>query len=106
MNSDVPTISAETLKEWLVNHLQEITLIDVRESGEHHNYNIGGLLIPLPEIIARANEIPTNGKVVIYCKKGIRSAIAIQRLQQKKRYTHLYNLTGGIEKWQETFKNT
>jgi len=41
--------------------------------------------------------------VVLYCQKGIRSVIVIQRLQQRNQYKNLINLTGGMEAWKKTF---
>ena len=72
-------------------------LIDVREAFEHEEYNIGGKLMPLGEVISHASAIPTDKSVIVYCRKGIRSQIAIQRLQEKFGFTNLINLQGGIE---------
>ena len=80
---------------------EDIVLIDVREPHEHEAFNIGGTLMPLPEIINHADEIPKNKTVVMYCKMGIRSQIAIQRLQDKYGFTNLINLKGGMEAWKK-----
>ena len=72
-------------------------LLDVREPFEHEDINIGGTLIPLGDVVTKASEIPTDVPVVVYCRKGIRSQIAIQRLQEKVGYNNLINLQGGIE---------
>lgn len=74
-------------------------LIDVRELYEHEAFNIGGQLIPMGELFDRLDEIPTNKQVVLYCQKGIRSVIAIQRLQQRSGFNNLINLTGGMDNW-------
>ena len=79
----------------------EIALIDVREDFEHNNFNIGGQLIPLGELIARRNEIPVDKTVILYCEKGIRSVIAIQRLETLG-FGNLCNLTGGMRAWKST----
>ena len=79
-------------------------LIDVREPYEHEEFNIGGQLIPLNEIAHHIDEIATNKPVIIYCRKGIRSQIAIQRLQEKFPFTNLINLIGGAEAWRKEFK--
>jgi len=90
------------LKHWLdTGH--EFLLIDVREPWEHDTYNIGGMLIPMGELAARANEIPHNTDVVLYCEKGIRSVIAIQRLEAAG-YTNLINLAGGMNAWKAADK--
>jgi adenylyltransferase/sulfurtransferase len=56
----------------------------------------------LGEIVARINEIPTNQKVLVYCKRGIRSMIAIQKLLLKNPNLQLMNLAGGLEAWNTT----
>lgn len=83
---------------------EDILLIDVREPEEHKAFNIGGRLIPLPDIMSHANEIPKDKLVVLYCKMGIRSKIAIQRLSDKYGFTNLINLAGGMEAWKKAFK--
>lgn len=93
-------ISIEQLQEKLKND-QEIFLIDVREDFEHEQENIGGKLFPLGEILNHVNEIPTNIPVYIYCRKGIRSQIAIQRLEAKFGFNNLINVTGGMEAWKK-----
>ena len=87
----------------LQTRLQQETLylLDVREVYEHEDFNIGGELIPLGDIISKASVIPKNQPVIVYCKKGIRSQIAIQRLQDKFGFTNLINLKGGMEAWKK-----
>lgn len=91
-------ISVTDLQEKLENETS-VFLIDVREDFEHELENIGGKLFPLGEILNHVEEIPTDEPVYIYCKKGIRSQIAIQRLEAKFGLTNLVNVTGGIEAW-------
>ncbi|HRE62613.1 MAG TPA: rhodanese-like domain-containing protein [Ferruginibacter sp.] len=92
------SIDAASLKK-MIEKGEEFYLIDVREPWEHDEKNIGGQLFPLGEILKHVNEIPSDKKVVIYCKKGVRSIIAIQKLQQKFSFDNLYNLSGGIDAW-------
>ena len=80
---------------------EPLQLIDVREVVEHHLFNIGGILIPLGEIMENAETIEKNIPVVFYCKMGIRSQIAIQRLNEKFGYSNLLNLQGGVERWKK-----
>lgn len=94
----VRQITAGELKEALGSDRPPV-LIDVREEYEHEDFNIGGNNIPLGEIMQHAQEIPADEPVILYCKRGIRSAIAIQRLQEKYGYTNLLNLQGGIMEW-------
>jgi len=92
-------ISPSELKAQLTTDT-ELLLIDVREPWEHEAYNIGGLLIPVSKMMARINEVPKDKEVVIYCEKGIRSVIVIQRLENMG-YTNLINLSGGMKAWKE-----
>lgn len=80
-----------------------LLLIDVREQTEHQEFNIGGKLIPLGELMLHIDEIPPDQTVVVYCKKGIRSQIAIQRLEEKLGLTNLINLKGGMDAWKKIF---
>ena len=57
------------------------------------------------EITKHLSEIEKEKPVVIYCRAGVRSQIAIQRLQEKYPFKNLYNLVGGTEAWKKTFGN-
>lgn len=77
---------------------KEFLLIDIREPWEHELFNIGGTLIPMGELIGHINDIPKGKDVVLYCEKGIRSVIAIQRLEASG-FHNLFNLSGGMKAW-------
>lgn len=98
----IKNISAAGLQQ-LINDHADFQLIDTREPYEHEAFNIGGTLFPLAEITRHLNEIEKEKPVVIYCRAGVRSQIAIQRLQQKYPFKNLYNLVGGTEAWKKTF---
>lgn len=94
------SIDASTLQQ-KIHAGDEMILIDVREPFEHEIFNIGGLLIPLNTIFENLHQIDRDKPVILYCQKGIRSQIAIQRLEQKFNYTNLVNLSGGMEAWKK-----
>ncbi len=98
MNDHLKQVTPQQLKSRLENN-EDFELIDVREQHEHEQFNIGGRLIPMGEVMELVKEIPTNKDVILYCKLGIRSQIVIQRLQDKFGFTNLFNLKGGIEAW-------
>jgi len=87
----------------LIENNSDLQLIDVREPEEHEAFNIGGELIPLGEIVHQSQKIATGKPVIIYCRKGIRSQVAIQRLQEKFPFNNLFNLVGGTEAWRKQF---
>lgn len=89
-------ISKSELEQWEYEK-KEYMLVDVREGWERTIFHIGGLHIPLSELWERKDEIPHEIPVVVYCQKGIRSQVAIQRLETIG-YGNLYNLSGGIKK--------
>lgn len=93
-------ITAIQLKEWM-NNGKDFLLVDIREAFEREAFNIGGMHIPMGELRKRIAELPTGKPVVLYCEKGIRSTISIQRLQNAE--LELYNLSGGMKAWKEHF---
>ena len=91
------SISPAELQHLLLNN-EDLVLIDLRESWERDAFNIGGLHIPLGDIIARKEEITKEKPAIVYCEKGIRSGIVIQRLEQLG-FQNLINLSGGMKAW-------
>ena len=83
----------------------EYCLIDVRSITERNEFNIGGMHIPLERILNEIQSIPKNKKVVVYCQKGIRSQIAIQRIQIKFGINNFINLEGGLVAWKKSIIN-
>jgi rhodanese-related sulfurtransferase len=91
----IKQITIEDLTKW--QELQkEYQLIDVRESFEREVHHIGGIHIPLDELTNSLNQLPNNIPLVFYCAKGIRSTIAIQKLEGQLT-NEMYNLSGGIQ---------
>ncbi len=87
-------ITYAELQTWIAEGKKHL-LIDVREADEHAAYNIGGVWIPLSKI-SRWQPADTSLPVVLYCKRGIRSQIAIQRLASRFPEVDFYNLENGI----------
>ena len=92
-------ITPTDLKEWM-NSGKDFILVDLREDWERAIYNIGGIHIPMGDLMARRDELRADKDVVLYCEKGIRSVIAIQRLELDS-FEHLYNLSGGMAAWRK-----
>jgi molybdopterin/thiamine biosynthesis adenylyltransferase/rhodanese-related sulfurtransferase len=75
-------------------------LIDVREPHEFELVNIGGENVPLNVIEQNISTIKRDIPIVIHCKGGARSLLAIEKLQQQG-FTNLLNMKGGILRWIE-----
>ena len=80
----------------------DLILIDVRQPEEAQIASLpGAILIPLMEIPKRVDEIRAlvgerPGDVVVFCRVGSRSQLAIQWLAQLG-FQRLLNLRGGID---------
>ncbi|MEM1413923.1 MAG: rhodanese-like domain-containing protein [Myxococcota bacterium] len=69
---------APPAREWVA---EGATLLDVRSAREFAGGHLEGAMnVPHTEIAARLAEIP-EGRVVVYCKSGMRSALAARQLR-------------------------
>ncbi len=94
-NQAVKQISLEQLRQWQLS--ESVTLVDVREEHERDSGHLGGLWIPFEELMRHEEMFRLSAKVVFYCSMGVRSYLAIQRLQERYGLTNLYNLRGGLK---------
>jgi rhodanese-related sulfurtransferase len=79
---------------------EDIQLIDVREPMEFDYCQLAGSqLLPLGELPRRADEVRSQGPVVLICHHGVRSMQALAYLQQRHSRQNLLNLKGGIDAW-------
>lgn len=84
---------------------ESINLVDVRQPEEHAEFNIGGILLPLGNIMAMQTESIEDLKdkeVICYCRSGQRSMQASMMLETMG-YTNVKNLSGGMLGWMEKF---
>lgn len=79
----------------------DFQLIDVREDFEYQESNLGGVHIPLGQILSEVDKIDRDKPVVIHCRSGKRSAQAVQILTQREGFDNLSNLKGGILAWRD-----
>ncbi len=76
-----------------------VVLVDVRQPWEHdHGHIAGSILMPLPEVPERYEELDPHATIVTYCKIGERSAAAADFLVRRG-FTDVANLAGGILAW-------
>jgi rhodanese-related sulfurtransferase len=76
-------------------------VLDVRNPGEREDGRLieGALHIPLAQLVARRDEIPTDGRLVVHCAGGNRSSIAASVLRRGGR-AEVYDLIGGYGAWE------
>jgi rhodanese-related sulfurtransferase len=73
-------------------------LLDVRYPEEFEDACISSaMLIPLPDLRSRADELDRSTRWVVYCRSGKRSAVA--SLLLKQRGIQAVSLRGGINSW-------
>ena len=89
-------IGIDTLNNWLTESPDAICIIDVRETYEFDDYNIGGINIPLYELQESAEMIPVDKKLVFICQTGQRSKIALQWTDSYLK-NEKYSLKNGIK---------
>lgn len=75
-------------------------LLDVRDTNEYEIANLGGVLIPLRDLQERVSEIDPLKEIVVHCKSGVRSSIAVKFLKNSG-FTKVKNLIGGIDAWSQ-----
>lgn len=95
----IKEISVQELKNWK-DEGKDFQLVDVREDFEYEMSNLDGELIPLGGVLIESDKISTEKPVVIMCRSGKRSAMAVMQLEQQG-FENLYNLQGGILAWQQ-----
>jgi rhodanese-related sulfurtransferase len=101
--SVVKTIHVEDLKE-LQSSNTEYLLLDVREPDEFDEFNLGGHLLPLGDLLSGLDEIESwkDRKLVVHCRSGKRSVAACEVLSQLG-FNEVYNLEGGVMAWVERY---
>ncbi len=89
-----------TLQEFIAIARPDTTIIDVRESDEYTFAHIPGARhIQLSSLSSRIGLIPTDQRVYVICRSGVRSLVAVKRLLV--RGIDAVSIEGGMRAWQE-----
>lgn len=92
---DIPEIDVAELAD---KRAAGAPVIDVRQIEEYDSAHVpGARLIPLPEIVERIDEVPTNGTVYVICGSGPRSAKAVEHFRSLG--IDAVNVAGGTRAW-------
>ncbi len=80
-------------------------LIDVREPYENEEFNIGGQLIPVGQVMGAIPglEAHKNDEIIVYCRSGNRSGMA-KMLLEASGFKNVKNLLGGMLDWQQKIR--
>ncbi|MCZ6870144.1 MAG: MBL fold metallo-hydrolase [Gammaproteobacteria bacterium] len=87
--------------EWVARHLEELTVLDVRNAEEFDGelgHVEGSQLIPLDELRDRVGEVPRDRPVVVVCQSGRRSGMAAVILKDAG-LKEVANVAGGLINW-------
>ncbi|WP_380282286.1 rhodanese-like domain-containing protein [Kitasatospora purpeofusca] len=92
-------VEADALADRLARATGEFELLDVRGPGEvrEHGTIPGARLVPLPELLARLAELPTEQPLTVICAGGNRSSVAASVL--RARGFEAVDLRGGFAAW-------
>jgi len=78
---------------------ERVLLLDVREPFERELAVIEpSVHIPMGEVPSRADEIPRDRELIVYCHGGTRSMMVAGFLEGLG-FTSIANLSGGIDAW-------
>jgi len=100
--SAIPGLSTYELKA-KIDSDEDVIVLDVRTPVEYQMTNIGGTLIPLPELQERLHELDEyrEQEIVVVCRSGARSGSAVS-FMRKNGFSRAINLNGGLLAWSET----
>jgi rhodanese-related sulfurtransferase len=96
-------ISVEELKS-RIEKGDPLNLIDVRETWEYDEFNIGAKNLPLSSFMSFVPELEDlkDEEIIVHCKMGGRSMQAVAILEQMG-FKDVKNVTGGMDEWKMKF---
>ncbi len=94
---------SDVVPQEVLEHANELTLIDVREDSEYTGelgHAAGTILINLSKIPQSLADLPKDKSIVFLCRSGGRSAQAASYAQQQG-FDNVYNMVGGMLLWNQ-----
>ena len=78
----------------------DVIVLDVREQWEYDEGHIPGVIhMPMNDVPANLDEIPTDQTVIVSCRSGNRSGQVTNFLREQG-YENVHNMEGGIVAWE------
>lgn len=102
--SGMKIVSANEMEQLI--QMEDVQIIDVRTKAEYesgHLFDAENIDVNSPEFEALIQNLDKDKPICVYCKSGGRSAKAAKILQEKG-FKAVYDLEGGIVKWQKEGK--
>ena len=96
--SEIILVNPEEMQSLLEN--EEVQLVDVRtvkEFNEHYIKDAENIVFD-EDFENKLGNLDKNKPIVVYCRKGGRSA-KCAKIMQDKGFTKIYDLEGGITQW-------
>jgi rhodanese-related sulfurtransferase len=95
MNKEISATEASILRD----DNEDVVFLDVRENSELTICRIDGALhIPMGEIPERAQALPLDRPLVVFCHHGMRSMNVVNYLESRG-FENAINMGGGIHAW-------
>jgi adenylyltransferase/sulfurtransferase len=79
----------------------EINLVDIRELYEYQVCQIGGLHIPMDQVVDRIADLQQLQPICVMCKSGKRAAAVANMLVTEFEFERVFVLDGGISAYIE-----
>jgi rhodanese-related sulfurtransferase len=100
LSGSVPLTIIKMLATEFKNRLPDLTILDIRTPCEIEEFDMGGIQIPLDELLLNLKTIENlkNEEIIVICYTGLQSEIACKILQ-KRGFTKVQNLEGGLEEY-------
>jgi rhodanese-related sulfurtransferase len=98
-------ISAKDLKNKLDSG-ELFFLLDVRENYEREMCAIESIHIPMADVFAKINELPSDKKIVVICRSGKRAEAVANILCSDYKMENVMILDGGLLSWAENIDST
>ena len=99
-------LNVNVWKEQITND-QDVILMDVRRPEEWQSGTIHGAInmdiMNWHLFLENANRLDKDKNYYVFCRSGMRSAQAMQLLDQLG-FKHVYNLSGGLMSWDDTLE--
>lgn len=96
---NVKEIDANQFAQWVGEDGHALRVIDVRQMEEIEQGTVPKAeALPLHTLPVRLHELDKEGKLVVVCRSGARSAQACMFLQQQG-FNNVFNLRGGMIAW-------